>query len=86
MCVSVYAFSRTVLRLTICGVLQGAEAPLTVAGDLGREDIADLLIHYGADLNKHDVVRFYNNNIITILLLSTHMLCDNTGIQVDLYP
>ena len=39
--------------------LQGAEPPILVASDLGFEDIADLLVIHGADLNKHDEVRFY---------------------------
>ena len=40
-------------------LLQGAEPPILVASDLGFEDIADLLVKHGADLNKHDEVRFY---------------------------
>ena len=38
--------------------MQGAEPPLLVATDSKFEDIAVLLVTYGADLEKHDEVSF----------------------------
>ena len=38
--------------------MQGAEPPLLVATESKFEDIAVLLVTYGADLEKHDEVSF----------------------------